>query len=464
MAMPAETSRKVVQGRTKPRLSPPLPARSDVKKLAATADDLKRPLFPWQQLVGRYLYALGAQDQWLYQEVAAIVARQQGKTELLIPHIVTRLGMGRRMLHAAQNRDLVRLTFARAASIIEGKYPKAKVRRGAGQETIELPNGALYRITSATSGGPRGMSVDDLIVDEVREIDEDFVQAAEPTTSASANPQTLWLSNAGSDASAVLNSIRARCQEDPALAYLEWSAAPERAADDMAGWLEANPAIGHIPGTLASLERAYRSHKLAGTMASFETERLCRWVSTMRERLIDEYSWVRCKGEVGRPSRPILGVSMDPKGRRASVALAWRQGEAVALRLLLNVTGDPVNTDELGREVKRLAQVHAAKQVGFDPLTDKELAKYVKTGKPVSGGEFANASAQFANIVAAQKLVWSDCDPVTDDLTWTASKPNGEGSYHAVRALDDRPITASLAAIRAVWLASGPPVPVARVY
>ena len=82
----------------------------------------------------------------------------------------------------------------------------------------------------------------------------------------------------------------------------------------------------------------------------------------------------------------------------------------------------------------------------------------------MSGGEFANASSQFANIVTAGKLRWSDADPVTDDLTWTASKPNGEGAYHAVRASDDRPITASLAAIRAVWLASGPPQPVARVY
>jgi hypothetical protein len=46
---------------------------------------------------------------------------------------------------------------------------------------------------------------------------------------------------------------------------------------------------------------------------------------------------------------------------------------------------------------------------------------------------------------------------VTDDLTWTSRKQDHEtGSYQAVRAQDDRSITASLAAIRAVWLASGP--------
>jgi hypothetical protein len=39
---------------------------------------------------------------------------------------------------------------------------------------------------------------------------------------------------------------------------------------------------------------------------------------------------------------------------------------------------------------------------------------------------------------------------------WTARKALDEGRFEAVRADDKRPITAALAAIRAVWLASGP--------
>ena len=334
-----------------------------------------------------------------------------------------------------------------------------------GQEEIKMRNGGSYRIVAPTRSGARGPSNDDVIIDEVRELDNfDFIAAAKPTLTAAPNPQILYLSNAGDETSVVLNALRLRAEGDPSLAYMEWSAAPNRAADDHAGWLEANPSIGHMPGVLPYLEREYVSNKLAGTMGIFETEHLCRWVASLRERLVDEYSWVRCKADTGVPLRPVIAVSMDPKGRRASVALAWRDGEAVALRLLLDVAGEPIDTDALGVQVKELCRKHGIKQVGHDPLTDKELVKYVKTGKPISGGEFANASAQFKNIVTAQKLKWSDCDAVTDDLTWTSEKPNGEGAYHAVRALDDRPITASLAAIRAVWLASGPPVPVARVY
>jgi hypothetical protein len=58
-----------------------------------------------------------------------------------------------------------------------------------------------------------------------------------------------------------------------------------------------------------------------------------------------------------------------------------------------------------------------------------------------------------------------DADVVGEDLTWTARKENDEtGSYAAVRANDDRPITAALAAIRAVWLATGLRPAAPRIY
>lgn len=448
----------VAFGSASPRIAPPIPARSLLGEFEATSAAIHLTLMPWQSVAGRYIYALGPDDHWLYPEVAVVVARQNGKTELLLPFVMDRLERGRRIGHAAQTRELPRYLFNRLVPLIRAKWPDAVVRKGAGQETIELPNGGFYKIMAATGGAPRGTTLDDLIVDEVREVDEYFVGAAVPTTVASDNPQVIYLSNAGEEHSVALNAIRVRSGEDPALAYLEWSAAPERAANDRTGWAEGNPALGHTLKE-ATLERLYNSFKLAGNLARFETEHLCRWVATMRERLVDEYSWSRGRADLGKPSAPMLAVSMDPKGRRASVALAWRQGEGVDLKLLLNVTGDPIDTDALGTEIKALAGKLGVRRVGYDPLTDRELVKYITKPKPepIGGQAFSNGSAQFVNIVNAGKLRWADADPVTDDLVWTSRKPNAEGgSYHAVRALDDRPIPASLAAIRAVWLASGP--------
>ncbi len=453
-------------GSPTPRIKPPSPARSDVNKLKATADEIGISFIPWQLTFGRYVYALGKGDAWLYPEVAGIVSRQQGKTKFLVPHIVTRLEMGRRMLHAAQTRELPRMTFNELAPIIEARHPRAVIRRGTGQESIELPNGGLYRISAATSGGPRGMSVDDLLIDEGREIDPDFVQAAEPTTSAALNPQILWLSNAGSEESVALNTVRARRDEDRSLAYLEWSASPELAAGDITGWLQANPAIGHFPAVLPSLERAYASHKLSGTMAAFETERLCRWVASVRETLVAEYDWISCRGQVGAPARPSIGVSMEPHAKRAAVALAWREGDGIALRILLDVHADNINPDDIGVQLQGFIRKYGVRQVAYDPMTDGTLIKYTKkgVGVAVSGQKYANASSAFANAVKGTRLTWQDADGVTDDLTWTSRKPDGEaGGYHAVRADDARPITAALAAIRAVGLATGPRPSMARV-
>ena len=90
-------------------------------------------------------------------------------------------------------------------------------------------------------------------------------------------------------------------------------------------------------------------------------------------------------------------------------------------------------------------------------MTDAELAKYFAKPIKVQATLFANASAQFEILVKSGKLRWVEADAVTDDLIWTAKKADADsGSFKAVRADDERPITASLAAIRAVWMASTP--------
>lgn len=454
-------SRRIV-GKAKPRIAPPIPARSAVKDLQESAVEIGLTLIPSQVMVGRYLYALGIEDRWLYPEVAEIIARQNGKTELLLPHILRRLRMGRRVLHAAQTRELPRRLFNRLAVIVERQYPDAKVRRGAGQETIELQNGGLYLITAATGGGARGIdAIDDLLVDEVREIDEDFLGAALPTTIASLNPQVFYLSNAGHDTSHALNAIRERADKDHALAYLEWSADPTRDPGDRMGWAEANPALGQeqFPRLMDSLERIYESSRLSGGMARFETEHLCRWVDTMREPLVRPGYWSACEAEeITEPVRPFMAVSMDPAGKRASAAIAWnRPDELIGLRLLFDVTGDPINIERLGPDMDKMAKSRGVTMVAFDPLTDAVLAKYFRQTKKMAGAEYANASAQFVIEVDAKRIQWDHAAAVGDDLTWTARKQHDDsGSFQAVRADDNRPITAALAAIRAVGLASAP--------
>jgi phage terminase large subunit-like protein len=455
-------------GHAKPRIAPPTPARSDLAGFRTVAREIGISLMPWQATAARHLEARASDGRHLYQEVCVVVARQNGKTEELVPLIVKRLRAGRRIMHTAQNRELPREVFARVADIMSGDEAAFRQRSGRiirprfanGQEEIRLSNGGRYRIVAPTRGGARGGTNDDVIIDELREMSTfEFIGAAKPTLTASPDPQILYLSNAGDESSVVLDSVRKRAGKDPRLAYLEWSAAPERAADDVIGWAEANPALGHFPTMQEYLEGEYLTNRLAGTLAIFETEHLCRWVPTTRESLVDAQRWTRCEAaDLEQPARPYMAVSMDPSGKRASAAIAWRQADdTFALRMLFDVPGDPIDTDRLGRDLREVARQLRAVAVGFDPMTDAALARWFPKTEPITGAKYANASSRFVALVDKGGLRWNDCAAVTEDLTWTARKAHDEsGSFQAVRGNDDRPITATLAAIRAVWLASEP--------
>jgi hypothetical protein len=464
-----------LKGHAKPRLAPPTPAVSDIAGYRTTAAKLGIDLMPWQETAARYLEAKGPKGRHLYREVAVIVARQNGKSILLVPLIVKRLLEGRRIMHTAQDRKLPFEVFEQVAELMAAKYASmfptrngrvTRPRFANGQEEIRLNNGGIYRIVAPTRGGARGPTNDDVIVDELREMDTwDFIAGAKPTMTVSKDPQMIYLSNAGTAGSIVLNALRGRADSDPVLAYLEWSASPGRPANDPVGWAESNPSIGHeregMGSTLETLEIEHRTASLEGTMALYETEHLCRWVPSMRERLVGEAEWALCRDDgLEAPRSPAMGVSMSPDGKRATVAIAWmRPDDSVGLRVLLEGSGDPFDTDALGRDVKALVGRLGLRgdRIAYDPLTDLEIAKFLKKPTPISGQKFANASANFVNRVHAGKLRWADADAVTDDLMWTSRKQDNEtGTYQAVRAQDDRSITASLAAIRAVGLASGP--------
>ncbi len=465
----APRRRAKLVGAAFPRISPPMPMLHDLAGFKDTAKSLGITLMPWQETAACYLEAKRRDGRHLFGEVAIIVSRQNGKTTELIPLIVMRLRAGRQIMHTAQNRELPREVFGQVADILGDGGDLAR-RRGRvimprfanGQEEIQLANGGKYRIVAPTRGGARGPANDDVIVDEARELESfDFIAASKPTLTASRDPQYVYLSNMGDEDSVVLTSLRDRAGADPRLGYLEWSAAPERDAGDRDGWLEANGAIGHTPGMLEYLADEYRANKLGGTMAIFETEHLCRSVATRRELLVNVGLWnAREAGAdgLGDPIRPVMAVSTDPAGRRASAAIAWRRTDGkIALRLLYDVPGAPIDTDALGRDLRRDVKTKGIQLTGFDSLTDAQLARYFLRKEPIVGTKFANASARFVELIESDQLVWHDAAAVGADLSWTARKPNSEtGSFEAVRANDDRPITAANAAIRAVWLASEP--------
>lgn len=473
--MLAEPKPEVLIGHASPRIAPPRPLLHDLDGYREVAASIGITPMPWQDIAATYLTAKNADGLFTYAEVAIVVARQNGKTMLAKPLIMQRLLAGRRILHLAQVRQLPGMMFEEIANIIETTHPdlltrrRGKIiwpRRARGDEAIVLNNGGSYRVVAAGTGAARGHSIDDLIIDELREMEDySVVDSAGNTLRMAENPQTVYLSNAGTDDSVILNDLRSRADGDPSLAYLEWSADPEYDPGDRRGWLQANPAVGpDRPQVLRDLEKKYVAATLGGNMSGWETEALCRWVRSMRPALVTTDEWNACEaGKVPAvPHRTFYAVSMDPDGSRACIASAWLGPDDICyVSLVEDVRGDPISTADLGN-AWRVA--HRGK-VAFDPMTDRELAKFFKNNKSVTGGEFANATSNFVARVKAGTIRWTDATAVGEDLAWTSRKENDEtGSFQAVRANDDRPIPAALAAIRAVWLATGVRVASLRVY
>jgi hypothetical protein len=437
-----------------PRIGPPMPARSKFKDYEQTAKAIGITLRPWQKTAAKYMTA-GTKDGWTFREVAIIVGRQNGKTELLVPRILMDLRAGRRIIHTAQNRTLPREVFMRVVWMLERGEAK-RIREANGQEQITMVGGGSYRIV-APQRGARGLTADTLIFDELREFEDyDIIGAATPTLTASSDPQTLYLSNAGSHRSVVLNDLKRRGEagNEPDLAYLEWSAQPERSIDDRVGWVEANPSVGHGM-RLETIEHAYRTKP----PQLFEVEHLCRWVDSMLPSVVSEAAWFECLTDIGeKPARPVIALNMSPTGSRASAVMAWQMTDGrIALVELLEATGAPIDTATLGPDIQALKMQHGAKRVAYASWTDKDLERHVRGAEALDGKEFAAASEFFARSVMQGRLAVDGlARGITADIKWSARKPHDSGSWIVTPADPERPITGVLAAVRAVWMASQP--------
>ena len=451
----AVTAPEAVEGL--PRLGPVLSADSHAQWAYDAAQRLGLDLYPWQSVALHESMATKPDGYLKYREVCWVVSRRNGKTEILSPRVVADMDAGRRVLHTAQNRTLPRKTLLKIAGLDRARY---SIRFANGQEEVlDKETGGSYRIL-APQKGARGEDGDTLIIDEIREFEDwDFVAAAEPITASSDDPQVIYLSNAGSETSVVLNDLRYRglAGTTADLCYMEWSAAPELAVDDREGWLQANPSVGYGHLTLERLQSLYEKYRDAGELAIWETEHLCRWVQSMLPKLVADQHWQAARAHVEPPRYPALGLSVDPSGKRASAVLAWPQLDgSIAVAEAADVTGSPVDVDQLGQMLTDRTGAMGLAAIGFDPWTDKALARYFPDAKPVAGADYANASQRFVRLIETGGIHWQTADAIAADLPFASRKTTQGTAWIAERSSGDRSITAVLAAIRAVWLASAP--------
>jgi len=315
-------------------------------------------LIPWQRWL--FIHAMELRPgtrRFRYRTVLILIARQNGKTSWveiknLWKMFVLRVSL---VIGTAQNLDISEESWDKAVEIAEA-VPElaveiAHVDKTNGKKALKLRNGTRWKIAAASRKGGRGLSGDDVNLDELREHQTwDAWGAVSKTTMAKPNAQVFGFSNAGDDKSIVLNDLQAQGRAavrnpdaaEPTLGLFEWSAPenvrctcgrvdpdprdpnaermPHAAAcglQDRRAWAMANPSLGY--GTIT--EEALASALATDPTNIFRTECLCQRVPKLVEdRVISMDRWAELADSASRRVGDVaFALDVEPNRGHASI-------------------------------------------------------------------------------------------------------------------------------------------------
>lgn len=324
----------------------------DVIKFAR--DVLRHPLDPWEELAVIHGGELLPDGRPRFRVLLILVARQNGKTELLVVLALfwqfveaqeLILGTSTKLDYAKESWSKS-VKLARKCRALDALRDRKWTREANGEqvswskEVVDEETGevitpeARYKIAPANEEGGRSLTINRLICDELRQHhDYSAWDAAEPATSAVWDAQIWGLSNAGDSRSKVLNDLRAAAlafirtgEGDPRLGLLEWSAPKNASPTDLRALAMANPNLGRRKDPDALLAAARRAVATGGeALTGFKTEQMCIHVEQL-DPAIDPVAWAkRClvPGDLAAVrSRVACVLDVAPDGKHATLTAA----------------------------------------------------------------------------------------------------------------------------------------------
>lgn len=419
-----------------------------------------------QQQVLHHGCGVRADGLWAADEVAMVLARQNGKTAVLIARLLLALERGEQALYTAHRSDSAAEVFKSLVALVraspELEPQLARVIFSNGREAVHLVNGGRVMLgTRSTSRTGRGFSFDTLIFDEAHYVSEQGLTAIVPTVVARRKPVQLWYAASAVDQEVhehgvVLARIRerARSGEARALAYFEWSVSltdvdgrelragevtPEM-VDDEQDWLEANPAVdaGRITFDRLRAERETMPHR------GWIVERLSvgDWPDTSgaAPSPISVEEWRElCDPGSKRVGELVLAYDVQPDRRAALFACGRRDDELLHVELLRVAEGTAWLRDEL----ERLTGKYDVTEIVCDGYGGNiALAGALEDAglrvRTLNGPEHVSACARLLDLVAErgfrhigqpeveQALRGADAKPVGDAWAWSRKRSAGD--------------------------------------
>jgi phage terminase large subunit-like protein len=305
--------------------------------------------------------------RWAADEVAIIVARQNGKSvDLVIRGLWgPTLGGEKLVLFSAHEFKTARESFLLAKQLVETEAfqrfePKVSISHGF--EGVSFRNGNRLQFIARSRTSGRGFSPDCVILDEAFELDDLALAALKPALAAAKHPQLWYASSAPHETSEVLRrlAILGRKGDAKRLAYLEWCAPDGLAASDIAAWEAANPALG------TRIDLGFVASEMDSLAPEdFERERLGRWREEDTGGVFDRQAWDKL-ADLNPPAPTgarALALDVSPDRQRACIAAAADLGQG---RVLVEILEERKGVDWVVAEMASLVHEHKPDAVVVD--------------------------------------------------------------------------------------------------
>jgi hypothetical protein len=437
------------------------------------ATELGINLMEWQRYVCIHGHKVREDGRWAHSELGLIMARQQGKSTLMMLRILTGMFVwGEGLQLASAHRLTTSLeTFRQIVGLIETnprlEKEVKKIRWQHGAEEIELFGNRRF-VVKAANNAARGLSKPETIhLDELREYkDEDAWSSMRYSMMAAKNPQVWVYSSAGDQHSVILNKLRERAlasatTNDP-IGWFEWSAEPDAPILLPSGeinwdaFAQANPSLGITihPDNLKAV--------INDPPDIVRTEVLAQWVDTINSA-IDAQKWALCQTDPIPldPEAPTwLGLDLSPDRKFGALTATQKlSGERFNLVLLHTWSNDySLNDLAVANDIAPYVRKYNTQTVAYSKRTAQAVAsRLVPAGIPITdmdGAIYAESCDRWLGAINSHRLQHGGQDELTQQTLSAAKLPFGDGSWVIGRRASRVAVCAAVASALATYFAT----------
>ena len=376
--------------------------------------------------------------RWSAQTCGGSVARQNGKTlGLVVPRInYGMIALGEQIIYTSHLQKTSTETFENIAGFFERKALKKyvkEIKTALGREQITLNNGARIKFLARTRNGGRGQHGDLLIFDEALELSVDSQASFLPAISASANPQTIYISTPPTATcyDGVFRNIRERALSGSAerTAWFEWSVEEIGDVWDKERWYDTNPSLG-----ILIQESTIEAECEQMAPDTFARERLGWWgnPNELKDTVIEAADWNACLNE--HPTKEgicVYAVKFSPDGATGAMAACYKPSEGKPFVFVVDhrsmSSGLEWFEKTLTDNYSKAAQIVIDGQSNAQALTDRLLSNGVPHKiiiRPRSGDVVA-ACSWLSNAVKERQITHYGQDALNLSATRTQKRRIG---------------------------------------